>query len=322
MRAARRSAETWPHVLVRGEERPGSSDRPLQAQEELAALRMAAVRAEAGSGRNHSVAGDPQLGGTDAQGVAGRAPRARPAGSGGDVAVRAELAVRDGDRRLVDRARERRAGGPEVHRHAEGPGGPREVRAGVLAGRGQRALRARGPRPEPLLDLSQERSSVRGEPGRDDPDDRGDDRELAERRVDRREAEAQIGGHGNGRTPGSGSGNRPSARSRPSRSAVASTSGSARSLPSSARVLPPGSSAVARWVRSAQSCSGIGSPTNSQITVRSFGSSEKLTPWSINQIFPSSPSRQCPALRSALLMTTSKRATRRKSSARSRPKVK
>src|SRR5207247_6136435 len=144
--------------------------------------------------------------------------------------------------------------------------------------RGQRALRARRPPPHALLDPGQERPAVRGDPGGDDPIVRGDDRELAERRGDRGEPEAQIGGHGNGRTPGSGSGNRPSASNRPSRSAVAVTSGSVSSSRSSARVLPSGSSAAPNAVRSAHSRSGIGSSTNSQITVRSFGSSEKLTP--------------------------------------------
>src|SRR5207244_1969025 len=244
---------------------------------------------------------------------------APPAGGRRDVRVRAELAVGHRDRPLVDRSGERGAGGPKVRRHLERPVAPREVRAGVLPGGGQRALRARCPPPQALLDLRQERSSVGGEAGRDDPHVRGDDCELAERRGDGGEREAQIGGHGNGRTPGSGSGNRPSASNRRSRPAVAATSGSVSSFPSSARVPPPGSSAVASPVRSAQSWSGIGSSTNSQITVRSFGSSAKLTPWSISQIFPSSPSRQCPAFRSALLMTTSNRATRRKPSARSRP---
>ena len=62
---------------------------------------------------------------------------------------------------------------------------------------------------------------------------------------------------------------------------------------------PPARRSPSRPMSSTRA-SGIGSSMNSQITVRSLGSSWKQTPWSIVQMRPSSPRRQCPPLRSAL----------------------
>src|SRR5205807_460915 len=58
---------------------------------------------------------------------------------------------------------------------------------------------------------------------------------------------------------------------------------------------------------SATRSSGTGWPAKSHITVRSLGSAWKQRPWSTDQRRPSSPSRQWPPLRSALLAIRSKR---------------
>ena len=68
----------------------------------------------------------------------------------------------------------------------------------------------------------------------------------------------------------------------------------------------PGRHLRAARATSSTRSSGIGSPPNSQITVRSLRSAWKQSPWSMAQMRPSRPSRQWPLLRSVLLATRSK----------------
>ena len=98
------------------------------------------------------------------------------------------------------------------------------------------------------------------------------------------------------------------------RSSVACSSAGLNSSPTSAPRSP--AKRVRSDPRAASISAGIGCAAKSQITVRSLGARWNVSPWSMPKTrLVERSKRQCPPLRSALLMIASKTANRKNVSA-------
>ena len=141
---------------------------------------------------------------------------------------------------------------------------------------------------EPVVDLA-EGDAVVDRRGRA-PTSTGDDRAAIRRAA--RGSSARCGRPGTSRRPPPP----PPARRAPPRSSASISSPSGGQVRLRRPAGPP----------SASRSSGTGSPPKSQMTVRSLGSQWNVRPLSTAQMRPSSPARQWPPLRSALLASRSK----------------
>ena len=281
-------------------------ERSLEPEQEASTVVVPAVAPERRPGAHDAVTGNEQLDRAARERAARRAAGATRPGRGGDVPVRPQLAVRDRADGLEHAPGEAAADLREVGGRLEGTESPAEVRLDLAADRRRPAPVRRRLALEIVLAAGPVVVEACGSPRL-----AREDRERPQGRVDGDAVEHQIGGQGNGRrsgrAPGSGRASRPPARARPGRPARARRGGwrALRAAARSRRRRPAGE-VLADGLLDRLADEVPDHRPELRLVAEAHAVVDDVDP-------PSSPRRQWPALRSALLITRSKAATRRNS---------